>query len=249
MAQARHKREPGALPSAVLATGVHLALVAVLVFGVSWQSRRPETVTAELWPRLPEPPVVRQQRPEPKPQVQPPPLPRPAPKPVPETPKKPDIAVAAKKAPPKKPAVEEPPLDLDFRRRMERQLAEELTLVQREQLKTEPVKKPPVKAPVPSVSAPSVPAVAVDPGYVNRVRAKIRGNITLPAGLAGNPEAIFEVEQLPTGEVLSVKLRTSSGEKAYDDSVERAILKSSPLPRPEPGQYQRRLELRFRPME
>ncbi len=78
----------------------------------------------------------------------------------------------------------------------------------------------------------------------------MKGNVVLPADLAGNPEAIFDVVQLPTGEVLSVKLRKSSGSKAYDEAVERAILKSSPLPRPDrPELFERNLVLRFRPQE
>jgi len=61
---------------------------------------------------------------------------------------------------------------------------------------------------------------------------------------------IFDVVQLPTGEVLSARLRKSSGNKAYDDAVERAILKSSPLPRPDrPDQFRRELQLKFRPQE
>ena len=40
---------------------------------------------------------------------------------------------------------------------------------------------------------------------------------------AGNPEAIFDVVQLPTGEVLSpVRLKKSSGYKPYDDAIERS---------------------------
>jgi len=72
----------------------------------------------------------------------------------------------------------------------------------------------------------------------------------LPPEIKGNPEAIFDVVQLPTGEVLSARLRKSSGNKAYDEAVERAILKSSPLPRPDrPEQFQRNLDLKFRPHE
>ena len=59
------------------------------------------------------------------------------------------------------------------------------------------------------------------------------GNIRLPNDMSGNPEAIFDVTQLPTGEVISIRLRKSSGQKGYDDAVERAILKSSPLPKPD----------------
>lgn len=75
-------------------------------------------------------------------------------------------------------------------------------------------------------------------------------NIVLPLDIKDNPEAIFDVVQLPTGEVLSVRLRKSSGNKTYDDAVERAILKSSPLPRPDrPEQFSRVLQLNFRPHE
>ena len=78
----------------------------------------------------------------------------------------------------------------------------------------------------------------------------VRGNIVLPPDLAGNPEAVFLVAQLPTGEVLSTKLARSSGHKGYDDAVERAILKSSPLPRPErPEIFSRELKLTFRPKD
>ncbi len=86
--------------------------------------------------------------------------------------------------------------------------------------------------------------------WTDRIRAKIRGNIVLPQDLNANPEAIFDVVLLPTGEVLSAKLRKSSGHRGYDDAVERAILKSSPLPRPDrPEIFQRSLELRFRPLD
>ena len=74
--------------------------------------------------------------------------------------------------------------------------------------------------------------------------------MTLPPELPGNPEAIFEVVQLPTGEIIEAVLKKSSGVRAYDDAVQRAIVKSSPLPRPErPELFQRTLTLKFRPRE
>jgi colicin import membrane protein len=86
--------------------------------------------------------------------------------------------------------------------------------------------------------------------YMGKIRAKIKGNIVLPPDIKGNPEAIFDVIQLPSGEILSVKLKKSSGHAAYDNAVERAILKSSPLPKPEQGDlFSRALELKFRPLE
>ena len=86
--------------------------------------------------------------------------------------------------------------------------------------------------------------------WIDRIRSRIRGYINLPPDIPGNPEAIFDVVQLPTGEIIDVRLRKSSGVRAYDDAVQRAILKASPLPRPVPADlFQRDLELRFRPLD
>jgi colicin import membrane protein len=98
------------------------------------------------------------------------------------------------------------------------------------------------------------PAVGGDPAarsqWADRIRARIRPNVVLPLDLQGNPEAIFDVQLLPTGDVVEVKLKKSSGSGAYDDAVERAIRKSSPLPLPEKREvFEARLELRFRPRE
>ena len=86
--------------------------------------------------------------------------------------------------------------------------------------------------------------------WIDKIRSRIRGNINLPPDIPGNPEAVFDVVQLPTGEIIDVKLRKSSGVRAYDEAVQRAILKSSPLPKPVPADlFQRNLELRFRPLD
>jgi colicin import membrane protein len=50
--------------------------------------------------------------------------------------------------------------------------------------------------------------------------------------------------------VLSVRQRKSSGHAGYDSAVERAIYKSSPLPKPDqPAIFRRDLELKFRPKD
>ncbi|MDH5246108.1 MAG: cell envelope integrity protein TolA [Betaproteobacteria bacterium] len=86
--------------------------------------------------------------------------------------------------------------------------------------------------------------------YVRRIQSKVKGNVVLPPDVAGNPEAIFDVIQLPTGEIIDAVLRKSSGSRAYDDAVQRAIVKSSPLPRPDrPDLFQRTLTLKFRPQD
>jgi colicin import membrane protein len=60
------------------------------------------------------------------------------------------------------------------------------------------------------------------------------------------------VTLLPGGAVLKAELKKSSGNAAYDDAVERAILKSDPLPLPPDVQLFNRfreLDLVFKPAE
>ena len=231
--------EPGLARSIALAVAVHVFLALVLLFGVRWQNRPPEAVSVELW-ILPPAPVI---EPLPKPMAEP----APAPKPEPVI-AKPDIAL---KEPPKpKPVPElkpkpEPPKaatklrDDPVRRRMQEELAREQTalLLDRERAKLRQD----------ASAARDLRGIA---DWVNKVRAKIRGNIVLPPDLRGNPEAVFDVVQLPTGEVLSVKLRKSSGTPALDAAIERAILKSSPLPKPDrPELFERSFELKYRPQD
>jgi colicin import membrane protein len=86
--------------------------------------------------------------------------------------------------------------------------------------------------------------------YVARIRNKVRGNIVYAQEISGNPEAVFEITQLPSGDVTRVQLRKSSGTKALDEAIERAIQKSSPLPKPEsPDLFQRTLILQVKPNE
>ena len=53
--------DPGRISSFVLAAAVHLALFAVLVFGVRWQNRPPEAVQVELWSEPPPAPWSKRQ--------------------------------------------------------------------------------------------------------------------------------------------------------------------------------------------
>ena len=86
--------------------------------------------------------------------------------------------------------------------------------------------------------------------WADKIRAVIRGNIVLPQNIQGNPEAVFEILLLPTGDVLNVTLKKSSNNSLLDDAIERAILKSSPLPKPDdPSVFERRLQLTYRPKD
>ncbi len=230
--------------SIALAVAVHLLLAAFLFYGVSWQTKSPDAVEVELvraTPEPPAPPVAVPPAPTPAP---PPPAPVPEPKPAPPPPK-PDIAIKEKekpKPPPPKPVPVPTPRIDPFQEQLKRE-AEQLT--QRKQAETAAQELAQVKAG--QVAAARNKAVA---DYLGRIRGKIRGNIVLPPEIKGNPEAIFEVTQLPSGEVISVRLKKSSGSAALDSAVERAILKSSPLPKPEQSDvFDRLLNIPYRPRE
>jgi colicin import membrane protein len=84
--------------------------------------------------------------------------------------------------------------------------------------------------------------------YIQRIQAAIGRNVDLPAGIQGNPETVVNVSQLPSGEVLALRLLRSSGSPALDMAVVRAIQKSSPLPKPDdPSVFQRDLIIKYRP--
>jgi colicin import membrane protein len=236
------RRDPALLRSFILAALMHGVLVGFLLVGVRFQSRPPVTVEVELWEQPP-PPAP------PQPEVKPEPPPPPPLKAVePEKPVvKPDIAVQKKPEPkPKpKPKAEPPKRDRDFEKRMREQLAMEQQAVQQQDAERRERELNALIAKREAAARASALAT-----WMDKVRFRIRSNIILPQGIAGNPEAVFDVALLPTGEVLSVKQTRSSGNPAYDEAVYRAILKSSPLPKPDnPALFERRLELRFRPLD
>jgi colicin import membrane protein len=247
------RQDPGVTSSAVLAVLVHLFFLSVLVFGVRWQTKQADSIAVELWTQLPpmeQAAPGRVEPPRPEPRVEPPP---PEPKPVPKVepkaeakPVKPDIAI--EKAVPKKPepkkADPKPEPKIDQQKLMREQLEREAQQVRGEREKQEITQQLAREA-----AAAQSRAVA---DYVGRIRSSIKGRIVMPDGMpAGNPEAIFDVVQLPNGEVLTpLRLRKSSGYKPYDEAVERAILKASPLPKPDrPDLFQRNLELKFKPLD
>jgi colicin import membrane protein len=99
-----------------------------------------------------------------------------------------------------------------------------------------------------SGSAEKSTAPRIDKGYIASIAAKIKGNTSYPGStdVAGNPEVVFQVEQLPTGEILSVRKIKSSGIPAFDEAVERGINKSSPLPKKKDGTVERSLPVSFK---
>lgn len=264
MQPAEQRQEPGKWKAVTLTVLMHVLLVAALFFGIRWQNRAPPAVDVEVWREVPAPTPAPPVAALPPPAVVEPPRP-PAPKAEPTPPAKPDIAVKAekpeaKKPEPKKPEAKKPeppkpeakPSELprpSFKDAIAREMAQlDIDRARHEtQQRAEQEARAAQQAQADRVTAARAKELA---DYVARIRGKVRGNVVLPPGVVGNPEAVFEVVQLPSGEVLNVKLQQSSGSKALDAAIERAILKSSPLPKPpQAAMFQRVLELRYRPVE
>lgn len=86
-----------------------------------------------------------------------------------------------------------------------------------------------------------------DGGYIAAITAAIKSSTAYPGNtdVSGNPRATFRVEQLPTGEIMSVRLVKSSGVPEFDRAVENGIKKASPLPKKKDGTVERTLDVNF----
>jgi colicin import membrane protein len=225
-------REPYQLPAGILAVAVHGVFFALLYFGFAWQTQPAGAMSVELWQSLPDmvaaPPV--QAKVEKAVQA-----------PQPEKTVKPDIALPDKKKPvlsivegveakpaaaskenQAKPMVQKPGTS-GADRQAAREQAEQAAAIGR-----------------------------VIDEYTGKIIGKVRRNIVMPPDVANDARAEFSVTLLPGGAVLSTRLTRSSGNAVYDNAVERAILKSQPLPLPaDVTMFNRFRELKlvFRPVE
>lgn len=82
--------------------------------------------------------------------------------------------------------------------------------------------------------------------YGSRVSAIVKPNIVFTEDPADNPIALVEVRVAPDGTIVGRKLLKSSGNKAWDDAVLKAIDKTALLPRDVDGSVPPLLEINFR---
>jgi colicin import membrane protein len=85
--------------------------------------------------------------------------------------------------------------------------------------------------------------------YGGKVAAKVKPNIIYPDAITGNPRAEVEVRAAPDGTITSTRLVQSSGNKAWDDAVLRALQKTETLPRDVDGRVPSALVIGFRPKD
>ncbi len=85
--------------------------------------------------------------------------------------------------------------------------------------------------------------------YAGKVAARVKPNIVFTDDMAGNPAAEVEVRTSPDGSILSRKLVKSSGVKAWDEAVIKAIDKTDKLPLDTDGRVPSALVISFRPKD
>lgn len=84
--------------------------------------------------------------------------------------------------------------------------------------------------------------------WTQQIQTKIRLNVVIPKGTPAHAYVEFLVVQRPDGVITQVTLNKSSGFREYDQAMQKAIQKSSPLPlAPNPQAFTRELLLKFSP--
>ncbi|MBI5626354.1 MAG: cell envelope integrity protein TolA [Nitrosomonadales bacterium] len=235
-----YRHEPYRLPAGILALAVHGAFFTLLYFGFSWQVMPLEMMNVELWQSLPETVEV----PVEKPRVE-----EVAPPPQPEKIEQPEIVVPdIKKVETKR--VEKKPVKKKAVAKTAGQKSAEPKSVEQKRVEQN---QEALLAEQETERARAEQAAAkgrVVNEYKAKIQNKITINIVMPPGVPDDALAVFRVTLLPGGSVLSAVMKKSSGNAAYDNAVERAILKSDPLPLPpDPAMFKdfRILELKFQP--
>jgi colicin import membrane protein len=236
------RAQPGQVRAIFLALVVHALFFGLIVFGVRWQSSPTPPLEAELWDKLP--PMAAKPQPQPEPE---PPKPEP-PKPVPPKPEPPKPAV--KPEPPK------PDPEIALKAEREKRKVEEVARKKREleeakkkreveeaakkKRDLEEAAKKKREEEAAKREAEKSRAVAADARqklfneFVDKIRAKIRSRANVPDNVTGKPNVQIHIRILPGGDVLDIQVVKSSGNRAYDTAIERAIRSAQPLPVPAP---------------
>ena len=233
------RREPGRAIAGAFAIVVHIGFFALIIFGVSWQVKMPSPISAELWSTLP-PSDNGLEEPPPAPQEEPaaPSEPRVAEQKVAE-PNKADIALKAKKEREEKLKREkEEKLAAELKKRDEQKRTEDKRKAEEDkQRKADEAKrkveadKLRLEAEARAAAAQSARDKAVS-DYTGKIAALIRNRANIPDSVTGQPIIQVRVRLLTNGTVFEATVASASGNRAYDDAVERAIngIRQWPVP-------------------
>ena len=235
--------EPGKWPAAFLAIIIHGAFFALIVFGVSWQVKHPMPVAADLWSQLPPsrnaatPPPTPAPEPEPAPAPTPPPVTPPVEK-LPPPPSRADVELKAKRereAQAKKEVEQEL---LEKKKRDDAKVVEKKKIAEAEKRRREEDAKQKLateklrKEQEDKENAARAATNAAIRDYGTKIAALIRNRANIPDTVTGKPVIQVRVRLLVQGVVLDAQVVKPSGNRVYDEAVERAIngIRQWPLP-------------------
>ncbi len=266
---------PGLLRSVALAVLAHSLLVAALTWGVSWKhDAQIVAVEAELWSTVQEqaaPPLAA----EPPPPAPPVPVPVPEPEPAKIAPlvSNADIALEREKEHKAKEKLLKEKLEKEKRDKeklaLEKKAAgekkqKELEAQKKEQLKTQQEAKLTEKrrqeniqrmtglagaSGSPSATGTALKSTGPSASYAGRIIARVKPNIVFTEDISGNPSAEVEVRTALDGTIMSQRLVKASGNKAWDDAVVKAIIRTEKMPRDVDGRVPTPMILEFRPKD
>ena len=102
----------------------------------------------------------------------------------------------------------------------------------------------------PNATGDALRASGPSPSYGGRIIARVKPNIVFnPDDVSGNPVAEVDVRTAPDGKIMSRKLIKSSGNKAWDEAVIKALDKTDTLPRDTDGTIPTMMVLGFKPRD
>ena len=101
----------------------------------------------------------------------------------------------------------------------------------------------------PTASGTALQSAGPSASYAGRIIGRVKPNIVYTDDIVGNPSAEVEVRTAPDGTIIGRKLLRSSGIKAWDDAVLKAIDKTEVLPRDTDGRVPPALVISFRPRD
>jgi colicin import membrane protein len=236
----------------------HLMLLAFFILGLNWKTEEPAAFEAVLWSSLPSKEKVAAEPTKPKPVSKPKPVKETPTPPQPAQPRKADIELPKNEKKPKsEPKKPEPPKKTEPKpepKKTQQIKPEPESTIDPElakKLRQEELAR--IMGGEPNTGSTSPGTSKNRAQYSDRIREYVRSKIVFPNtdSINGNPEVVFEVRQLPTGEITLIRQKKSSGLLAWDNAVERALQRSSPLPLPRTGEgsVEAVLVLSFRPKD
>ena len=248
--------------AAIYAASVHIVLIAIMIVSFEWRVKLPQVAEVELWDSIPVPSVKAIDTPSTEQKIEPePPKPSPKPSKVEEiikslTSDKADISLKQKEEEERKKLEDQKKKD-DLKKMQEELLKQDqLAKLQQELLqdKSKPSlnRHENVKQSNPNPAEGGAKLGEMDK-YKLLIQRKIQQNVNKQLCGTNPVELQFEIGLMPTGELIgNPKMLKSSGIPVCDESVERAIFQSQPLPVPTDTDLFskfKNLKLNFRPNE